>query len=704
MKKFISGFLIVLLILQGFVAIPVSASDEKPMEYHALGKNKVEFALDEIVVQFEKDSKPFRVIKIPEGKVKEKVEEYSHRPDVVYAEPNYYAQALFAPNDPLYSYQWNFGTSDIGGIGMENAWNITTGNPGVIVAIVDTGIAYENYSIYMKAPDLASASFVQGYDFVNNDSHPNDDNSHGTHVAGTVAQNTGNGIGVAGVAYNTSLMPVKVLNKSGSGTYANIAYGIRYAADNGARVINMSLGGSSSSTTLENALAYAYGKGVTIVAAAGNNGTSTISYPAAYDQYVIAVGATRYDKMLAYYSNYGQSLDLVAPGGDMTVDQNSDGYGDGILQNTFNPSNKNPKAFGYYFLQGTSMATPHVAGVAALLIAKGNAQTPAEIRTALQETSLDLGNSGWDSRFGWGLVDAHAALNWRAEPDSAPVADDQSVSTDEDVAKAITLTGTDADGDLLAYSIVNGPTHGALSGSAPDVIYAPSENYNGPDSFTFRAYDGKLYSKSATVTITVAPVNDVPVAVAQSVTTLKGEPCTITLEGTDADGDLLTYSIVNGPTNGVLSGTGPNVSYAPNSGYTGPDSFTFVVNDGTAFSGSATVSITVSEVLTAPTIKVTNMETGSKVAGKNTFVWAIATTKVDVDGAAVQGATVEGHWEAATSDTDSGITGSSGEVSLQSDSVKNSRNPITFTFIVDRVTIGTVTYEPNGISGSVTYQ
>ena len=378
---------------------------------------------DEILVKFRGSDKPFNKIKVLPGTVREKIREYLEREDVEYAEPNYYAYALMEPNDQYYSYQWHLDNPEYGGINMENAWDISIGS-GVIVAIVDTGIAYENYSErkgrrtyrYYQAPDLAQTSFVPGYDFVNDDDHPNDDHSHGTHVAGTVAQSTNNNTGVAGVAFNASLMPVKVLNKYGSGTYANVANGIRFAVDHGAHVINLSLGGSTHSDTLKDAVAYAYNNGVVVVAAAGNDSSNVLSYPAAYDEYVIAVGATRYDETLAYYSNYGPSLDLVAPGGDLNVDQNEDGYGDGVLQNTFNPKTKNTKDFGYWFFQGTSMAAPHVSGVAALLIAHGNATTPDEIRSALQETAEDLGEPGWDDIYGYGLVDAYAALNWTAQP------------------------------------------------------------------------------------------------------------------------------------------------------------------------------------------------------------------------------------------------------------------------------------------------
>ncbi len=372
----------------------------------------------------------FHLLKLPPGKmISQVVAAYRGRPEVEYAEPNLVRQALLSPNDPYYPLQWHlddgaatnpFGGANGGGIDLEPAWNISTGT-GVIVAVVDTGIAYENYTEgrgkkrtrYYRAPDLAQTSFVAGYDFINNDAHANDDNSHGTHVAGTIAQSTNNSLGVAGVAFGATLMPVKVLDKNGSGTDAEVADGIRFAADHGAEVINLSLGGAGTSTTLEQAVQYAYQAGVTIVCAAGNEGSglNRPSYPAAYNAYCIAVAATRYDETRSSYSNYGTYVDLAAPGGDTSVDQNGDGYPDGVLQNTFNPTTKKVSDFGYWFFQGTSMASPHVAGVAALLIADG-VSGPDQVREALQNTAEDKGAAGWDASYGWGIVDAYAALNY----------------------------------------------------------------------------------------------------------------------------------------------------------------------------------------------------------------------------------------------------------------------------------------------------
>jgi len=348
----------------------------------------------------------FKRIKIPPDKtVPEMVELYRKNPLVEYAEPNYIVYAYWTPNDPYYPYQWHFSQ-----INMPSAWDIEQGgNSTVIVAVLDTGVAYEDYGSYQKAPDLAGTNFVLGYDFVNNDSHPNDDNGHGTHVTGTIAQTTNNNLGVAGIAFNCSIMPVKVLDTQGIGTHQQIADGFYYAVNNGAKLINCSLGGPYGSETLYNAVKYAYDQNVIIVAAAGNENEPSISYPAAYDE-CIAVGAVRYDKTRAPYSNYGAGIELMAPGGDISIDQNGDGYADGVLQQTFTIEG-DPTSFSYLRFEGTSMATPHVTGIVALMLSHGISGIE-NIRNILHFTAEDLGAPGYDTQYGYGLVDAAAALSY----------------------------------------------------------------------------------------------------------------------------------------------------------------------------------------------------------------------------------------------------------------------------------------------------
>ena len=321
-------------------------------------------------------------------------------PTVEYAEPDYPAGITASPvylpaplevNDPYLKYQWN-----LPAIQAAAAWDVSTGE-GITVAIIDTGIDF-------RAPDLANTQHLPGFDFANNDADPTDDQGHGTHVAGTVAQSTNNGTGVAGVAFNARLLPIKVLGSDGQGSYEAIIQGLYYAVDQGAKVINMSLAGKAGSQSLQEAVAFAHSKGVVVVAAAGNS-NSSIEFPAAYDESVIAVGATNFSNVRSPYSNFGPQIDIVAPGGDVGVDQNGDGYGDGIIQQTFKTGSQ---TYTYLFFEGTSMASPHVAGVAALMLSRQPNASPDEIRDTILRTALNLGPT---EQFGAGLIQARAAID-----------------------------------------------------------------------------------------------------------------------------------------------------------------------------------------------------------------------------------------------------------------------------------------------------
>jgi serine protease len=368
----------------------------------------------------------YAVITFPNDRALENVAEALRRhPAVESVEPNGYVYAEgdpIVPNDPQYGSQWHMPM-----IQMPSAWAVGNGS-GVKVAVVDSGAAFEDYVDpatlvqFGRASDFAADTFLAGWDFTKdntyppgatpcgparaNDQHANDQTGHGTHVAGTIAQATNNGIGVAGVAYGAKIMPVKVLDCYGSGTYDDVVDGIKWAADQGAKVINLSLGGKDANSALEGAVNYAAGKGAVVVAASGNyqglpGETWDVSYPAAYAN-AIAVGAVGITQAWASYSKYGPPLDLVAPGGDGIY---------GVLQQTF-PSGS-PMALGFYTMKGTSMATPHVSGVAALLLAHGNVSTPQQVRNALQSTALDLGPAGLDPQYGHGLIQAYEALQYQ---------------------------------------------------------------------------------------------------------------------------------------------------------------------------------------------------------------------------------------------------------------------------------------------------
>lgn len=352
-------------------------------------------------------------------------------PGVEYVEKNQTARALFTPNDPYFlnGAQWNLKQ-----VKAPAAWDIDPGaGDGVIVAVLDTGVAYEDYSDgkndYRRMRDLSAATFVPGWDFINNDGHPNDDHGHGTHVAGVIAAATNDGYGAAGLAYGARIMPVKVLNRSGVGSAYNIARGIRWAADRGAKVINLSLGLERPSRTIKNAIYYARNvKGVTVVAAAGNSADPSeypsyrggLMFPARYSS-VISVGSTRIGRKRAAYSQYGRALDIVAPGGDMRpgLDKNGDGFPDGIVQETIEQKYYgdliDPSSSGLYWAEGTSVAAPHVAAAAAMVIA-GGVTRPGGVYRALTRSAADLGRRGRDRKHGYGLLNVAAALRYRERP------------------------------------------------------------------------------------------------------------------------------------------------------------------------------------------------------------------------------------------------------------------------------------------------
>ncbi|MGH7268856.1 MAG: S8 family serine peptidase [Polyangiaceae bacterium] len=316
------------------------------------------------------------------------LEALSHDALVEHAEPMAIYRESFVPNDPLYATkQWHLKR-----VGAERAWGYTCGR-GITVAVVDTGIACFDKGPFSRGTDLAATRCEGGWNFVSDTAEAYDDQGHGTHVAGTIAQTTDNGMGAAGLAFCATLMPVKVLNRQGFGTVANVAEGIRYAADHGAEIINMSLGGPIKSKILEDAVRHALDAGVVIVAAAGNSGRS-VGWPAAYPG-VLAVSATDDKDAIASFSSRGPEVGIAAPGVGVTQ------------QTVCNGGRDRCEIFGTF--SGTSMASPHVAGVAALIESLGVTRG-ASVRRDLAASARSPGDGPLDETlYGAGIVDAGRA-------------------------------------------------------------------------------------------------------------------------------------------------------------------------------------------------------------------------------------------------------------------------------------------------------
>jgi thermitase len=390
MKKTIVALGVAILLISSFSAIVFAAPSDNPSPVS-------DFSSQQILVKFKpgtslpeaaeihrqlggqvKETIPgigVQVVTVPKGQAMAKAKAYSSNARVAYAEPDFVAEAVGSPDDPYFGLQWGLTKVE-----AAQAWELTTGSPNINIAILDTGVDSDH-------PDLAN-KIISNVKFSNSGT-TGDVYGHGTHVAGIAAAMTNNGIGVAGLGYSSTIMNVKVLDDNGMGAYSWIASGIVWAADNGAEIINLSLGAPYASSVLEDALNYAWSKGVVVVAAAGNSGDTTPMYPAYYTN-CIAAAATDANDAIAYFSNYGDWVDVAAPGVSIysTLKNNSYGY-----------------------MSGTSMASPYVAGLAALVFTtvsdvNGDGRLNDEVRSQIETTCDDIGVSG----IGHGRINAAQAV------------------------------------------------------------------------------------------------------------------------------------------------------------------------------------------------------------------------------------------------------------------------------------------------------
>jgi len=411
-------------------------------------------------------------LRVPEGREMAIIAALRHHPLVEYAEPNYIIRAVLDPNDPFFAYQWSLTR-----IGAPQAWDVTTGSSDLTITIVDSGIDLDH-------PDL-SGKIIPGYDYLNGDWDPDDDYGHGTHVAGIAAAWTNNGLGVAGVSWGARLMALKVLDAGGSGTYADVASAVTYAANHGAKIINLSLGGDYDSQTLHDAVIYAHNAGCVLAAATGNDGGSVVLYPAQYAE-ALAVAATGSTDQRAWFSNYGPEVDVAAPGV-------------GIYSTYLGG--------GYTSMDGTSMAAPHVAGLAALIWSEYPGYTNDQVEGRIERTALDLGAAGWDRYYGYGRIDAQAALctpDLGASPPSiAFLADD----TTDPMLSSQTVSVLNTGCDPLTWTAVISPSTAtwlsatSLSGTATKTSPGSISLSASKSGLSYGTYNAQLVINTTQTTV-----------------------------------------------------------------------------------------------------------------------------------------------------------------------------------------------------------
>lgn len=414
-----------------------------------------------------------RIVRVPAKAAEAVLAALSHNPKIEFAEPDFIAAANGTANDPYFGNEWHLAK-----IQAPSAWDVTTGTASTVIAVIDTGANFSH-------PDL-QGKLLPGYDFVNSDNDPSDDNGHGTGVAGTAAAASNNSTGVASIAWACPVMPLKALDASGSGSYSNIAKAINYAADNGARVINMSLGGSSNSSTLQNAVNYAWNKGVVLIAAAGNNGNDTPVYPGACKN-VVAVSATNSSDVITSWSSYGSYVDISAPGESILTTWGSD----------------------YAYVSGTSFSSPVTAATTALMISIQPKLTNSQTVDLLLKNADDLGAAGYDVYYGYGRVNAsravYAAANAISSDVTAPVVTIGSPANGVIVSGTvgISASATDNVGVTKMEILIDGTL--VAQGTAATISYSWNTlNYaDGSHAIVARAYDAANNSGSASISVSV---------------------------------------------------------------------------------------------------------------------------------------------------------------------------------------------------------
>ena len=538
----------------------------------------------------------------------------AENPDVSDVELDYLVSINFVPNDPDFNQLWGLNnTGQTGGnadadIDAPEAWDIQRGSRDVVVAVVDTGVDYNHPdltgNLWTNSEEIPNNGIdddgngftddFYGYDWVNEDGDPIDDNNHGTHVAGTIGASGDNNLGVVGVSPNVSIMSLKFLAANGGGSTSDAAKAVIYATDMGADVINASFGGGGFSQVMVDALEYANDGGVLFVAAAGNdrnNNDRSPQYPASYDvPNILSVAATDHNNQIASFSNYGErTVDLGAPGVN-------------ILSSI--PGNQ------YASFNGTSMASPHVAGAAALLLAEDPSLSPTELKNILMTTADPVSSLQGRTVTG-GRLNLNEAILAVADPprNNPPIAANDSATIDAGTTATIAVLANDSDPDGDAISLDSFATTsaagGAVTPSGNSLVYRPASGFAGNDSFSYTISDGNGDTDSATVNVTVESVNQPPIAVNDVAITDENSSVTIAVlaNDLDPDGDRISLTGVSSPGNGSVSIGNNQVIYSPDADFAGNDSFRYTISDAQD-TDAATVTVTVESVVNQPPIAV----------------------------------------------------------------------------------------------------
>jgi thermitase len=558
-----------------------------------------------------------RVLQVPPAALPSVLAALQHNQNVEFAEPDYLVEPALTPNDTYYSLEWHLPKMQ-----APQAWDITTGSSQVTIAILDSGVDATH-------PDL-SPLIVPGWNVFDNSADTSDMTGHGTGVAGNAAAVGNNGVGIAALAWNCRIMPIRVADPTGCATDSMLAAGLTYAADHGARVANASFGISGLSSTLSSAAQYFQSKGGVFTGSAGNDGTFDST---ADDPYILRISATDSSDVLASFSSTGNNIDLCAPGVSIVTTTKGGGYG---------------------YATGTSASAPLVAGVAALVLSVNPSLTGSQVQQILKQSADGLGATGWDSSYGWGRVNAlkavQAALNpgsGDSTPPSVQIAAPTAGSVLAGVA-AINISGSDNVAVTRVEFYLNG-TGVATNANAP-ATYSWDTTLYGNGSYTLqaRAYDAAgNVGTSTSVPVTVQnPVPDTTPPTAQITAPANGSTLSGTVSVKIAASDNVGVTLVEYYLNGTLAGSGGgattafswNTTLYPNGSYTlQVRAYDAAGNVGTSALLTVSVRNSVPDT-TPPAVRIAS-PTGGTITAKTTPVSVaasdnVAVTRVDllVDG------------------------------------------------------------------------